>query len=534
MAAMVAGIGWQMAGIAVPLVVGWAVDQGIGGGDRTAVWWSGLALVGLGAIEAGCAAVRHRMASTAYVSSSADLREALTTAALRLDTGACDRFPPGEVLARATSDTDTVGALFDAVGHTVAEALSIPVILIALAVIDPVLAGVVAVTVPVTAVVMWRYSQVWERRSGAAQAAMGEAIREAQECIEGFKALRGLGAEPTALSRFENRSAALRDRSITVSRLWMVFEPALDALAVFSVAAVLWVGGNRVIDGSIGLGGLVAATGLVLFLAGPVRTIGERMLTIQSALASGRRIISLLEAADPAEAAATHDPHQGTVGLSLRARAVDVGRPSAGGALLVRGADLDLAPGSFTVLTGPTGSGKTAVLAVLAGLRDPHAGTVRLADHCLQDWPADALRRRLVLVGPEPFLFAGTVAENLRFAAPAASLAELSTALAVVHSQDFVGALPAGIDSLIGERGVTLSGGQRQRLALARAVLARPSVLLVDGATSALDPATEVAVLRSLCACLKETAVICVTTNAEVIGAASRVIEIRDRRLVQR
>lgn len=376
--AVLGGVGWQLAGIVVPVVIGWTVEHGIEQSDRSAVWWGGLMLVGLGAVEAACAALRHRMACTAYVGGAADLRAALTDAALGLDGDDRDRFPPGEVLARATSDTDTVAGMLDSFGHTVAEALSVPVILTALLVIDPMLALVVGVTVPVTAGIMWRYSTVWERRSADAQRAMGAAVQSAQETVEGFKVVRGLGAESAAIHRFAGRSEELRDRSIQVGRLWLAFEPALDAMSVISVAAVLWVGGERVIDGAVSLGGMVTAVGFVLFLAGPVRTVGSRILTVQTALASARRIVDVL-AAPTARSTDGVDPLTGQAGVALEVRGLTVARRGAGDAVLAADVDLTLSPGSLTVLLGPTGSGKSTLLAVLAGLRRPLSGTVCLA-----------------------------------------------------------------------------------------------------------------------------------------------------------
>jgi ATP-binding cassette subfamily B protein len=529
--AVLGGIGWQVAGIVVPVVIGWTVDRGIVDGDRSAIWWGGLALVVLGAFEAACAALRHRMACTAYVRSSASLREELTAAALGLDGDDRVRFPPGEVLARETSDTDTLGGLMDSVGHTVAETLSIPIILVALVVIDPLLALTVAVTVPATALVMWRYSVVWDRRSAAAQRAMGVTVERAQETVEGFKVLRGIGAEDAAVERFADRSGELRDRATDVGRLWLVFEPLLDSLSVLSVAAVLWVGGNRVLDGDVALGGVVTAIGFVLFLSGPVRTVGERILTLQTALASADRIVELLDAAPPADHLGP-DPCAGVAGLALEAIGVAADRHGEGGHVLVGTEDLVIAPGSLVVLEGATGSGKTTLLAVLAGLRRPSAGEIRLGGVPLASWPVGALRQRVLLCGPSPFLFAGSIAENLRFADRAASDDELRRVLDVACCREFVDDLPGGIDAGLGERGVTLSGGQRQRLALARSVLAEPAVLLVDGGTSALDPATEARVLEGVRRALPTTALVVVTTNPAVRAEADQVLAIRHGRLL--
>ncbi len=529
MAAVAGGLLWQMAGLVVPLILGWIVDEGIEGGDRQTVWIGAGVLLVLGAIEAGGAALRHRYACRAFVAGSADLRCTLTDAALRLDDEGQAIFPPGEVVARVTSDTSTIADLLDAVGHTIATAVSVPVVVVALTIIDPVLGLVVALLVPVSLVLTYKYSKVWERRSTVAQDAMGETVQLAQEAVENGKALRGIGAESATVERFALQSGELRRRSVHLADLWIVFEPLLEALSLLSVALVLWIGGTRVIDGSLPLGDVIAAVGLVLFLAGPVRTVGGRILTVQSALASAARVVHLIDAAPPADDR-TDAPAPARAAPALSARSLLVARRGGDGRPLAR-AQLELWPGSLTVLAGSTGSGKSTILAALAGWRDPLGGGLDIAGTSIATWPMSALRRRVLLVGPAPFLFAGTVGENLRFADPDASDATLHAALEAAHC-DFVERLPDGLDSVIGERGVDLSGGQRQRLAIARALLARPGVLLVDGATSALDPTTEVRVVEGIRSTLPDAAIVVVSANPDVVAIADGRLSLRDGELV--
>lgn len=526
--AALAGIGWQLAGLVVPVIVGWTVERGIEDGVRSAVWLGAAGLLALGAVEAACAALRHWMACTAYMDTSAQLRVALTEAALGLDDDASDRFSAGEIVARETSDTDTVGGLFDSFGHTVAQLVSTPVILVILALIDPILAVAVGVIVPLSVVVTWRYSVVWERRSALAQASMGTTVEYAQEVVEAGKVIRGIGAQMTTTEQFAVRSAELRRHSTSLANLWVIFEPLLEALSVLPVGVVLWVGGTRVINGDAPLGGIVTAVGLVLFLSGPVRTVGQRILTLQASLASADRVVEVLRAATP------RDTDGGSAGvadaaipgpqLDVRAEGLVVGKRASDGIELVRG-DMRVRAGELAVLSGRTGSGKSTLLAVVAGLRQPLGGELMLDGRPYRDWPSSALRRRLVLCGPTPFLFAGSLRENVRFAAPDADEQRVRQALDLAQC-DFVAELPDEIDTVIGERGVTLSGGQRQRLAIARAVVARPSVLLLDSATSALDAETEERLVDALRASLADTAIVIVSDNARVASSASLHIEI--------
>jgi ABC-type multidrug transport system fused ATPase/permease subunit len=528
--AILAGIGWQAAGIAVPIVLGWAIDHGIEDDNRAAIWIAGGAILVLGGFEAACGGYRHNNACRAHMGGSVGTREELIAAALDLDADGRDTYPPGEIVTRADSDADQIGVQLDVIGHTVAFAVSVPVVLVCLFVIDPVLAGAVLVTTVVTGLVVGRYSAVWERRSEAAQDAAGHTTDAAQETVEGFKVVRGIGAEAGMVARFEQRSTELRARATAVGRLWMVFEPVLQALSVASVAVVLWLGGERVIDGTLEIGQVVTAIGFAVFLTEPIRTLGERVLTLQQTLASALRVVDVLHMVPPPSPVPDADtPPPGAHGVGLEGRGLVV--VPAGGRRVLDGADVAFEPGTLVVLTGGVGAGKTTLLAVLAGLRTPVSGEVLLGGVPLDRWSPSALRRKVVLVGPTPFVFRGTVADNLRFGRPDARPDELEHAARVADAHEFVETLPEGYDSLIGERGLTLSGGQRQRLALARAVLARPPVLLLDGATSALDPTRELSVLRALRQEWRDGLVVVVSANPGVVDLADEVFDVGDGRV---
>jgi ATP-binding cassette subfamily B protein len=209
-------------------------------------------------------------------------------------------------------------------------------------------------------------------------------------------------------------------------------------------------------------------------------------------------------------------------------------RVSRNGVVLVDGVSLRLEPGAFALLSGEVAAGKSTVLATIAGDRAPAAGSVALGGVDIAAWPAPARRRIVVYVGPAPFLFSGSIADNIRFGAPDASDEEVRWALEVADAAEFVDELDDGVDTVIGERGVTLSGGQRQRLGIARAIAAQPDVLLLDAATSAADPAREVAILTSIAAAWSSRVVVAVTTNPSAHALATVHLELADRQLVVR
>lgn len=469
------GLAWQLVGVAVPLVLGWAVERGVVDGDLSAAWWGGAALVALGIGEAIADAVRHHFEMLASSRAAAVLREEVAASAVDLDASSRDEWPAGQLVARATSDVDTVAESVESVGYTVAYVLTVPVIVALLVAIHPPLAAAVVAAVLATVVLTWATSSLWERREGATQASLAESIAAAEAALEGFKAIRGVGAEAGALESFAERSRAAEAAAKRTARLWIVFEPLLGVLAASSVVVVLWIGGSQVIEGALGLGDLVAAVGLALFLVTPVRAAGDGVVVMQRTLASASRLAEV-----PASS-----------------RRDDAG-PSADGVteLVVDSVSFAVRAGQLAVVDGPVGSGKSSLLALLAGDRVPSSGSVTFDGTSLA---AIADPRCVVLrLGPEPFLFAASVADNLRLGAPDATDEQLVEAASRSDALEFVDELDDGMQTVLADRGASLSGGQRQRIALARALLAGQQVLLLDGATSALEPHRELALIEAL------------------------------------
>ena len=517
-AAVACGTGWQLVLVVVPLVLGWIVDRGIEGGEREAIWLGALAILVLGVAEAALDAGRHwaENAASAYVAQG--LREDVAGAVLAFGDEERDRFPAGDVVARATDDVDHVADLLDSLGYTVAYALTAPVIVVLMAAIDVSLGLVALAATAVTAVAVWRSTRLWERRSATVQEAVGATVARAQEALDGFKTFRGLGAEATALRRFDAESAALRDSSRRAARLWMLFEPLLEVLSLLTVIAVLWVGGEAVIAGRLGLGEVVAGLGLALLLVTPVRVVSEWTVGLQTALASAARIGELVDAAPHRDKSAA----QGEPG-SLEAAGLVFAYPAR--SRVLENVDLQLRRGDVALLRGPVGSGKSTLLRLLAGRRVPARGMISLSGAPVH---RDQLRRQVLLIEQAPHVLGTTVRANLHLGRPGASHDELLEAAELVDAAEFIVALPDGLDTTIGDRGATLSGGQRQRLALARAVLARPGVLLLDAATSDLDPAREAAVLGRVAEHWRDGIVLIVSANPAASSIATATIEVRD------
>jgi ABC-type multidrug transport system fused ATPase/permease subunit len=521
------GVLWQTAGILVPLVIGWVIDDGIEADRSSVVWLGAAAITAIGVVEVIGASLRHRAACRSEEYGKVALRDALVAAAVADERSDAAELSAGELIGRATGDVDELGSFLDSVSHTAAHLVAVPAVVIVLAVIDWPLAVVTTLVMALLGLAMWRYSAIWGVRSAEVRDAFDASTAASEELVEGFRVAAGLGVGHVMAERCAERSGELRRASVRRARLWIVFEPVVEGLSLIAVTVVVWLGGLRVIDGHLSIGGLVTAVGLALFLVWPVRTLGERIVTVQMALASAQRVAGLLAA-----------PVDGIDASHLEARPPSAATPAgvmlAGvrverhGVVALHGVSLELRPGTFAVLSGEVGSGKSTLLATIGGELTPTAGSVILGGVAMASWPAGARRRTVLRVGPAPFIFAGTVAENVRFGAPGATDGDIRSALAVAGALEFVDALPHGVDTVIGERGVNLSGGQRQRLGVARAVAARPEVLLLDAATSAVDPDLEFAILASIRAAWRDRVVVAVSNHPEAETLADITLVLAD------
>jgi ABC-type multidrug transport system fused ATPase/permease subunit len=364
--------------------------------------------------------------------------------------------------------------------------------MVQLATVDWVLLAVGLALFPGLTLLNNAYTRRVERPAAATQARVGEVSAVAHESFEGVLVVKTLGLEDREVARLRSAAEALRSARLEVGRLRAGFEPGLDALPNLGTVAVLWLGAWRVSDGAITTGELVQAMALFSILAFPFRVVGFLLEELPRAVVAHDRIAEVLRAPDRDRPADPVPLPDGPFEVELDA--VSFGY---GGEPVLEDLTVRLAPGEVVAVVGATGSGKSTLCSLLAHLSDPDGGRIRFGGVDLVDADPAALSAATALVFQETFLFADSVRSNLSLEADADDV-ELWRALELARARTFVERLPAGLDEVIGERGVTLSGGQRQRLALARALLRRPRLLLLDDATSAVDPRVEQAILSGL------------------------------------
>jgi ATP-binding cassette, subfamily B, bacterial len=529
--AVLSGLLWQTGAIAAPLIVSYAIDHGIVPRDGHALTIWLLALFGVGLLEVVAGGMRHIYAIRNRSASDARVRDAIFAHALRLDASYHDRVGPGELMSRASSDSEHVARMMDAIGHTIGYALTVVAVSIVMLVIDAKLALLVLLPLPLVSVVAWQYSRRYDARTRRLQEAWASAATLVEETVSGVRVVKGLGAGGALSGRFRSRSDEIVGRALDVARLDAVFNPALEVLPLLGIAVVLWVGGRQVISGSLSLGLFVAFNAYVVMLVWPLRVLGQRVSTLQKALAASARITEVLETEprlrEPRRPQELARPVRGDVRLEGVRFGHEGDRP------VLDGLELELPAGESVALVGATGSGKSTVAGLLARLYDPDGGHVLLDGHDVRELRLADVRQAVALVFEETFLFTESVRENIRFGRPDADDESVARAAALAGAAEFIAGLPDGYETVLGERGFSLSGGQRQRIAIARAILADPAVLVLDDATSAVDATKEHEIRAALAKVMHGRTTLVIAHRPATIALADRVAVLENGRIVE-
>jgi ATP-binding cassette subfamily B protein len=527
--AIAGGLAWQGAAILSPLLVRHAVDAGIVHHHHAALWWACGGIAALGLVEAVAGGSRHYFAIRNRALADAGVRDGIFRRALELDARYHDRVGAGELISRASNDAELVARVFDSIGHTVGYILTIFGVSIVLFVVDWRLALAVLLPLPLLSVGFGRYSRRYAATTKTNQEELGELTALAEETIAGIRVVKGIGAGTALSTRFRARSDRVVSTSLAVADVDAVFLPALGAMPLVGVLVVLWYGAHRVIAGDITIGTFVLFNVYLVLIVFPLRTIGQRVSTVQRGAAAGKRVVDVLEAA-PA-VVESRSPRPFPDRSEVRFENVRFGyadeRP------ILDGLSLTIPEGESLALVGATGSGKSTVAALLARFYDPDRGRVTIGGVDLRDLRLEELRRGVGLVFEETFLFGDTVSGNVGFAIPDAEQEDIRRAARLAGAAEFVERLPEGYETVLGERGFSLSGGQRQRIAIARAILADPQVLILDDATSAVDATKEHEIRAALSEVMAGRTTLVIAHRPATIALADRVAVVEGGRVAE-
>jgi len=527
--AVAGGLSWQGAAIVSPLLVRHAIDAGIVHHHRSALWWAcgGIAVLGLAEAVAGGA--RHYFAIRNRALADAGVRDGIFRRALELDARYHDRVGAGDLISRASNDAELVARVFDSIGHTVGYILTIFGVSIVLFIVDWRLALAVLLPLPLLSVGFGRYSRRYAARTKVNQEELGELTALAEETIAGIRVVKGLGAGDALSARFRARSDRVVATSLAVADVDAVFLPALEALPLIGVLVVLWYGSHRVLAGDITIGTFVLFNVYLVLIVFPMRTVGQRVSTLQRGAAAGRRVVDVLEAAPAVVEAPSARPFP----ERSEVRFEDVRFGYADEHPILDGLSLTIPEGESLALVGATGSGKSTVAALLARFYDPDGGRVTIGGVDVRELRLEELRRGVGLVFEETFLFGDTVSGNVGFAIPDAEEEDIRRAARLAGAAEFVERLPEGYETVLGERGFSLSGGQRQRIAIARAILADPQVLILDDATSAVDATKEHEIRAALSEVMAGRTTLVIAHRPATIALADRVAVVEGGRIAE-
>ncbi|MBD8507801.1 ABC transporter ATP-binding protein [Hoyosella sp. G463] len=521
----------------LPTIARLTIDEGIIAGSMSTVLGIALAacaLVGLGWAAAHAVA---RLAAQAGESVLYGLRVRSYAHLQRLSLDFYERERSGRIMTRMTTDIDALSAFLQTSLVTAAVSLlTLGGVSIALLVTDPSLAGLVLLVLPVVIAA----TVVFRRISAAAYSVSRERIArvnaEFQENIMGIRTAQAYQQEDAAAARFEQYSRSYVESRMRAQRAIATYFPGIAFLSDIALAIVLLAGAQRVAGGSLSAGALAAFVLYLNLLFGPIQQLSQVFDSYQQARVGLVRIRDLLATVpsvpmrSPGEGRPVGRALAGTLELEHASFSYGCSDPPIE---VLHDIELQIRPGSTVALVGPTGAGKSTIVKLLARFHDPTTGTVRASGTSIREFDASEYRSRIGIVPQEPHLFTGDIATNIAFARPGASPAEIEAAAAEVGALGFIAGLPRGMREPVGERGRGLSAGERQLLALARAALARPDLMLLDEATASLDPASEHLVITASQQLTSGRTSVIVAHRLETAARADRIVVIHDGRIVE-
>jgi ATP-binding cassette, subfamily B, bacterial len=520
----------QAAAIAIVLLVGEAIDSIEEQRGTATLAWIVLAILAVGVLKAAFMVGRRLISGKQALGIERDMRESLYAHLLRLSFGFYDKHQTGQLMSRATVDLQSVrfflgfGLIF-----FFQHVLTIVSVMVVLFFVEWELALIALAITPVIVAVAYRYSHVSHPVLRDVQQKLADVATVTEESIVGVHVVKAFAQEDRRQAQFARASGAVFDETVRAFRQRALYVPLLSFLPLLAQGAVLLAAGRMVVSGSLSLSGFFIFNLLLAMLIVPLRSLGMWVGQAQRATASGERIFEVMDEPEGV------DDRPGAVELARGPGAIRferVGFGYAEGRPVLHEIELEISSGRTVALIGHTGSGKTTLAALVPRFYDATEGRVLVDGIDVREVTRRSLRREIGVISQDPFLFSATVRENIAFGVLDATDEQVLRAAQAAQAHEFVEELPQGYDTVIGERGITLSGGQRQRLAIARALVIDPRILILDDATASVDATTEAKIRTGLAEAMRGRTTIIIAHRLSTIALADEVVVLDHGRIV--
>jgi len=490
---LVAGTYLSMTGIMLfnmftPQVIRWVIDNGIAAGQLRLLGWSVAGLLGLTLLKGVLTYLEGRWSETASQNVAYDLRNEIQRKLTRLSFSFHDQTETGELLSRAVQDVERIRFLTGRASLRVLQGVFVLIGTVTMLFwMEARLALLVTASMPLLVYQALYFGRRFRPLSLRIQKQLAVLTTQVEQNLRGSQVVKAFAQEEAEIERFERENDRWFELSAEGARLQAVHIPLLFLIANIGTVFIIWYGGRLVIQSEFTLGELVAFTAYLSQLIEPVRRLGMIIPAIAIAASSAERIFEILDTLPDVQDAPDAYPLPPVKGL-VRFEGVSFGYSQR---QVLKDITFEAQPGEVVALLGPTGSGKSTIVSLLPRFYDPTAGRITIDGHDIRRVTLNSLRNQIGIVMQEATLFGGTVRENIAFGKPGAAEEEIIAAAQAAQAHEFIIQMEQGYETRIGERGVMLSGGQRQRLAIARAILMNPRLLILDDATSSVDTETE-------------------------------------------
>lgn len=481
----------------IPRLIQNIIDRGVVAGDLHYVIRTTVVMLSITLLSAGLALVNNVLSIRAGQSFGADLRQALYGKIQSLSFGNLDRLETGQLLVRLTSDVNLVHAIVQMFLRILTRAPLLMIGSIALMVATSwQLALVLLITFPLVSGLIWYFGGKGRRLFDEVQRRLDRMNTVMQENLAGVRVVKAFVRSHFEDQRFEAANLALTQQTAHVMKLFSVVMPTMQFILNLGMVAVIWMGGVRVLVHGMSVGQVVAFSNYLQSASFPLIMLGNMVAQVAAAEASAHRILGVLDTANDVQESeqATARPLGGRVVFDHVTFSYDGGNAEP----VLKDVNLVAEPGESVAILGATGAGKSSLVGLIPRFYDVTEGRILLDGTDVRDLSLDSLRTQVGVALQEAVLFSGTVRDNIRYGRPEATDEEVVAAAKAAQIDDYITSLSAGYDTLIGQRGVNLSGGQKQRLAIARALLVNPRILILDDSTSAVDVETEAKIEEAL------------------------------------